>query len=198
MAQIAIANILKKIKKNSLDDSLIQKLDNINKTIDDIETKKNKLLELVVNNFLTNEEFGKKNNDLNKSLEILNSEKLNIQSNITKSETFESQIKVLYDALDSELDVDKNFVPLMDILIDKVFVSKIDNDRTKVNLDIIFKFGRRAIMLYDTKIPMINNIIKLPIDTIKFVLDELNKFPPTDHNINSSFTSSKTDLNISR
>lgn len=186
---VIIESLLKKIKKNSTDDSLIQKLDNINKSIEELENKKNKLLELVVNNFLTNEEFGKKNNDLNRSLEILNSEKLNIQSSISKGDTFESQIKVLYEALNSELDVDTNFAPLMDILIDKVFVSKIDNDRTKINLDIIFKFGRRAIMLYDTKMPIINQLIKLPVDTIKFVLDELNKFPPTDHNINSSFTS---------
>lgn len=85
----------------------------------------------------------------------------------------------------------------MDLLIDKVYVSKINNNRNQLKLDILLKTGIHRPFHYDNKQSIQSQLINLKNDYIKFALDKLKNIPLNDHYLYSSFTSRKTNIDIS-
>ncbi len=189
-------SLMSRIKTYNKDADLSQKISILNKKIMTLESKKEKLLELVMENHLSNEEFANQNEVLNTRLNNIKVQMKDIEIKLSKDDSYSDQIELLFNSLKTEIDVDTNFTGLMDLLIDKVYVSKENSDRRIVNLDIIFKIGKKGTLLYDTKQPVLNQFLKLPEDAIKFVFDELTIFPATDYNLDCCFTSTKTNLNI--
>ena len=95
------------------------------------------------------------------------------------------------------IDIDYNFTSFMDLLIDKVYVSKINNNRNQLKLDILLKTGIHRPFHYDNKQSIQSQLINLKNDYIKFALDKLKNIPLNDHYLYSSFTSRKTNIDIS-
>ena len=54
------------------------------------------------------------------------------------------KINKIKEVLDKKIDIDNSFNDLFDLLIKKVYVSKINNDRKHIELNIIFNFDNSS------------------------------------------------------
>lgn len=149
------------ISINTKSENEIQKFENV---ITELQKKKEKLLDLVVNSYIENSEFKDRNEKLNNEIisfenkirealrrkeedkkykneleKISNeiSKELNLDDNISEVNA-RSNSKLVTDSRSKENDVIDELIKL---LIEKVIVSKIDGNRKKVLLKIYFKFG---------------------------------------------------------
>lgn len=190
-------SLMNRVKEHYIYSNLTQKVSSLNKKLTELEIKKEKLLELVTNNFITNQEFSKKNEKVNIEMNNIKAELKDIEIKNNHKDNFEEKLEILYKQLDKELDIDYNFTSFMDLLIDKVYVSKINNNRNQLKLDILLKTGIHRPFHYDNKQSIQSQLINLKNDYIKFALDKLKNIPLNDHYLYSSFTSRKTNIDIS-
>lgn len=188
--------LINRVKYHHIDINLTQKISSLNKKLTELETKKEKLLELVTSSYISNQEFSKKNEEVNTEISNIKIELKDIELKKNHKDYFEEKLESLYKELDKELDIDNNFTSFMDLLIDKVYVSKIDNNRNQIKLDILFKTGINKSLNYDNKQPTLNQLIDPKNDFIKFALDELKNIPLNDRYLNTCFTSRKANFNI--
>lgn len=181
-------DLINRVKEHHIDINLTQKISSLNKKLTELETKKEKLLELVTSSYISNQEFSKKNEEVNTEINNINMELKDIEIKKNNKDNFENELDSLYQQLDKELDINKNFTDFMDLLIDKVYVSKINNNRNQIKLDILFKTGINHTLNYDNKQP-ISNQFNNQKNVIRFALDELKNIPFNDHDLNTRFTS---------
>ena len=135
------------IKKQMLEDYtiIIKKIkgqydvESIQNKIAKTEEKKEKLLELNLEKMISNEEFENKNSALNKEL-------LKIKNNLLPKKEDANIIELQKDkirkGLTAEFDKKENFLHLIELLIDKVEVSKINGNRKNLNLEIGYKLNK--------------------------------------------------------
>ncbi len=139
-----IANLLKRYSNDDYKLKLNSENINLEKKIKSIENKKEKLLELNLNEYITNEEFKERN-------EVLNNEIGNIKEKIDLLNQKQKELnniniyiqnlrKCISNAL--SLDNKENIDLYIKLLIDKIVVSKINEDRKKINLEIYFNFNK--------------------------------------------------------
>lgn len=188
--------LISRVKEYHIDINLTQKISSLNKKLTELENKKEKLFELVTNSYISNQEFSKKNEEVNIEINNINDELKNIEIEKNYKDHFEEELEKFYEQLDKELDIDNNFTSFMDLLIDKIYISKTNNNRNQIKLDILFKTGINKPLNYDNKQPMQNQLIKQKNDFIKFALDELKNIPLNDYYLNTCLTSRKTNFNI--
>ena len=121
----------------------------IYKQIDDINLKKNKLLDFLINEVVSKEEYKRRNNELEQDIENLNNKIIKLKSD----ELYEKQLREKYEEIDdkinNEIDSEESFKKLVQLLIERVVVSKIDGDRRKVKLDIYANVVGKKITVYD-------------------------------------------------
>lgn len=132
------------LNKNNNDDHI----DLIKKQISAINKKKDKLLELCVQDILSNSEFKIKNEELNKELSSLKEQlykfeqnKKNMSQSKEILKEIRSTIKKIY--TDHQLKFTKNEV---DLLIDKIVVDVVDN---RIIFDIYLSFSQKLLIEYD-------------------------------------------------
>lgn len=177
---VILNSLLNRLSRYSEDIDLNQKICSLNCLKENAGSKKEKLLELAIGNFISSEEFKEKNDKLNNELDIINKQISEINVKLNNDGGLKKQLDVLYNFLNEEFDDEKNFVFLMDILIGKILISKVDNNRNIIKLNIIFKLGTECNMIYNNKILSLKQLFKLPKDTFKFIFDELKKVPLSD------------------
>ena len=141
--------LINRIKKYNIDEELTQKKSNIAKNRINLETQKEKLFELVSSNCITNEEFKEKNEALNQKLYHLNIELQGLESKLPVER---EKNKQLISQLDKELDFKYHLSSYIDLLVDHVYVSKINNNRHLVRLEIMLKTGVNILVDYDQSI----------------------------------------------
>ena len=137
-----LSDLFNKYKKYNFAKDFEGDINKIENKIDTIQTKKDKLLELVIKEFIKNEEFQKRNDELNKEIESNNSkisELLEEKDNVIEVEESLKQIKK---AIEAELSIEENITELIELLVDKIYLSKIDNNRKHLKLEIYFKIGK--------------------------------------------------------
>lgn len=126
-------------------------INNVNKekNLDDIVNKighkektKDKLLELSVSGDISNNEFKEKNDKLNEEIFLLQQELIEKQNINSSIKYYENQVQKIKTALEPKLDVKNNFIYLLDLLVDKAYVSKINNDRKHLKMQVIYKLDR--------------------------------------------------------
>lgn len=166
-------DLISRVKEHHIDINLTQKISSRNKKLTELETKKEKLFELVTSSYISNQEFSKKNEELNTEINNIRTELKNIELKRNHKDNFEEKLEFLYKELDKGLDIDNNFTSFMDLLIDKVYVSKISNNRNLVKLDILLKTGMTKSLNYDNKQPMQNQLIELKNDRISFFMKDI-------------------------
>ena len=115
---------------------------NLEKKMQNVNNKKEKLLNLNLNSYIDDEEFKERNDKLNIELNNL---KEKVKENEQKKEemkNFDKYIENLKKVIVDELDLSKreNLDLYLELLVDKIIVTKIDNNRKNVKLQIYFKF----------------------------------------------------------
>lgn len=162
--------LINRIKKYNIDEELTQKKSNIAKNRINLETQKEKLFELVSSNCITNEEFKEKNEALNQKLYHLNIELQGLESKLPVER---EKNKQLISQLDKELDFKYHLSSYIDLLVDHVYVSKINNNRHLVRLEIMLKTGVNILVDYDQSIMKYKEKWEFSSggDFIKFLMD---------------------------
>lgn len=166
MKQI-LNDYLKFIKENNNEDRLnaikvrILKLNNI----------KEKLLELSIDGSISNEEFRIRNETYNSELVSLEKEYLTLTKDNSDIDYYNNQIKLLESSINAKLNLDNSFRELFNIIVKKVYISKINNDRRNIKLEIIFNYDPNSLTIY-------KNNCKSNKSSIKY--DGAVKLPPTD------------------
>lgn len=165
--------LLDRVKLHNIDINLTQKIASLNKKITELEAKKEKLLELVTNNYIANQEFSKKNEAINIEINNIKKELKDIESDKKYNGNTEKKLENIKEELEKQLSINNNFVSFMDLLIDKIYVSKINNNRNLIKLDILLKTGITKSLNYDNKQPMQNQLIELKNEGVSFFMKDI-------------------------
>lgn len=109
--------------------------------ITQITKQKDKLLDLSLKGMIDDFEFKKRNDKLNIEIQNYNIQLQNLKSTNLKKEKFHQQLNTIEACLSTKLDIKKNLPYLVNLLIDKVIVEKVNNDRKYIKLTIYFNFN---------------------------------------------------------
>lgn len=127
----------------------------INKQISQIEKQKDKLLDLSLKNIITDSEFQKRNEKFNHDILILQTQLESLKSKNIEYEKLNEKLNELKKALSNKLDIKTSLPYLTKLLIEKVEVEKINNDRKHIKLIIYFNFNMdivdKELDLYEKK-----------------------------------------------
>ena len=89
---------------------------------------------------ISDDEFIEKNNKIKNEISKLNKELIQIESNKESVSYYEKIISQIRESLTPKLDIKNNVGKYFNLFIDKVFVSKINNDRKHLKLQMVFNF----------------------------------------------------------
>lgn len=128
----------KNIVKNYTNDIDIE---DINRKIEQLEKQKDKLLDLSLKGIIDDFEFKKRNDKFNQELFSLQKQIDNSQNQNLEEERLRNKLKEIETCLTTKLDIKQNLPYLVNLLVDKVIVEKINNDRKHVRLYIYFDFN---------------------------------------------------------
>lgn len=124
-------------------------IEKVYKQIEDINFKKNRLLDFLINETISKEEYKRRNNEL--ELEITNLKNKIIK--LKSDELYEKQLKDKYKEIDEqinkEIESKESFSKLVQLLIERVVIHKIDGDRYKVKLDIYANIVGKKLTVYN-------------------------------------------------
>ena len=136
-----IEDLLNKYKKFNETKDFKLEISKIEDNIKEVQSKKDKLLELTIKNLLSDEEFYKRNEELNKEIVEYNKKIYNLKEEKESITTIENSMKQIKKTLEKEINIDENIEDLIKLLVDKIYVSKVDNNRKHIKLEIYFKIG---------------------------------------------------------
>lgn len=137
--------------------------EDINRKIDQIEKQKDKLLDLSLKGIIDDFEFKKRNDKFNQELFALQKQIDNSQNQNLEEDRLRTKLKEIENCLTTKLDIKENLPFLVNLLVDKVIVEKVNNDRKHVRLYIYFDFNAPDI---DIDLDM-NDKIELKDRTLK-------------------------------
>ena len=115
--------------------------EDIKRKIDQIEKQKDKLLDLSLKGIIDDFEFKKRNDKFNQELFILQKQIDNSQNQNLEEERLRNKLKEIESCLTTKLDIKENLPFLVNLLVDKVIVEKVNNDRKHIRLYIYFDFN---------------------------------------------------------
>lgn len=136
-----IEDLLNKYKKYNFTKDFEVEISNIENNINVIQTKKDKLLELTIKNLLSDDEFYKRNEELNQEIQREQEKIKNLKKEKENLSSIEDNMKQIKGALEKEIKIDENIEDLIKLLVDKIYVSKVNGDRKHIKLEIYFKIG---------------------------------------------------------
>lgn len=110
--------------------------------INEQEKYKERLLDMSLRKMIGDEEFIEKNSKILASISELKKELIKQETNKESSSYYENIANQIEKEIKPELNIKENIGKYFDLFIDKVFVSKIDNDRKHLKLQMIFNFKR--------------------------------------------------------
>ena len=138
-----IKNILIELYQNSVtNDAINVEINSLIKQKEKIKLKKDKILNLNFEERLTNEEFGKLNNDYNNCIKKIN-DKLNFLYNEKNKNITSLEKNRIIKEIDELLNSNYTTSKLIELFLDKIIVSYIEDN--KIKLDIYLKADRNII-----------------------------------------------------
>ena len=171
--------LLKLYRLKGSDISVYDQLKIKNSQKEKIKLSKNKILELNILGYLSNKEFSEKNEDYNAKIS-------KIDEDIAKLSEFKSSV---YDFLDKDNEIEKILKQkistslirnrLIELILNKIVVSKGSEDKNRIELKIFFNFSERYV-----KNEIGNNLV--------VSLDEENCFFNSDYEFKRGFDKTKT------
>lgn len=119
------------------------------KQIDDINLKKNKLLDFLISETVSKEEYKRRNSELEIEIENLNNKIIKLKSDEQYEKQLRDKYKEIDEQINNEVGSDESFAKLVQLLIERVVVKKIDGDRHKVKLDIYANVVGKKLTVYN-------------------------------------------------
>ncbi len=141
-----IEDLLNKYKKFNQVRDIKNDIEGLENRIKEAENKKDKLLELTIKNLVTDEEFYKRNEELNKEIQKYNEQIKGLKEEKENVTSLEESMKQIKNALEKEINIDETIEDLIKLLVDKIYVSKVDNNRKHIKLEIYFKIGEPMVL----------------------------------------------------
>ena len=141
-----IEDLLNKYKKYNFARDFDIEISKLEDNIKIVHAKKDKLLELAIKNLLSDEEFYKRNEGLNKEIANYNKKIKKLKEEKENVSSIEENMKQIKKTLEKEIKIEENIEDLIKLLVDKIYVSKINNDRKHIKLEIYFKIGEPIIL----------------------------------------------------
>lgn len=138
-----VSNILLELyetnKKNvGIDNNMAE----LKKQRDKILVKKDKILELNIEGCITNSEFNTRNNECNKELSVIDENMALLEQSKQNYEDIQKKNKKLEKIIKQKIKDTTTKNQLIDLLLDKIVVSKINNDKENMKLKIFFNFSK--------------------------------------------------------
>lgn len=122
----------------------------IDKQIKEQTELKDRLLDMSLRRIISEEEFVLKNNKIISEISELKQKKHILEAEVEDVSVVEQKIKKIEKEIKPKLDVENNLNEYFNNFIDKVFVSKINNDRFHLKLDVVFNFNNPNVVIdYD-------------------------------------------------
>lgn len=115
----------------------------VNNKIDEIKRKKDKLLELNINGNISNLEFQERNDEFNEEIANLKKKITALEKEKDLMSISTSNLKNVESAIKKQLDFKTNIQSFVETFVDEIIVSKIDNDRQNIKLDIFLNLIKK-------------------------------------------------------
>ena len=109
--------------------------------IDQITKQKDKLLDLSLKGMIDDFEFKKRNDKFNIDLQNLQNQLQNLKSDSLEAKNLSQKLNMIETCLNSKLDIKENLPYLVNLLIDRVIIEKVNDDRKNIRLAIYFDFN---------------------------------------------------------
>jgi len=132
-----IINGYKKIIKESNSNINVE---SIEQQIKEQETFRERLLDMSLKRMISDDEFLEKNNKILSEIKELRSQKRKLDNCKEDDAYYQNIIDEIEKELEPKMDLENNLGQYFNLFVDKVFISKINNDRKHIKLDIIFNF----------------------------------------------------------
>lgn len=115
----------------------------------DINIKKNKLLDFLISETISAEEYKRRNAELEREIEDIDKKILTLKSEKVFEKQIENRFKEINQTISEEIKSKETFSKLVQLLIERVDVHKIDGDRRKLQLDIYANVLGKKFTVYD-------------------------------------------------
>lgn len=138
---IDIVNTLISYYKNlEIDTGIDEEISSIENKINNLYTKKDKILELTIQGGLSNDEFYERNNLFNNKINILINELNQLKLDKDKLKTTTDKTKELEDILKSKVNSKSTTNKIISSLLNHIVVSKINNNKNNMQLNIFLSY----------------------------------------------------------
>ena len=138
-----VSNILLDLYENNKKNiGIDNKMSELKKQRDRILVKKDKLLELNIDGDITNSEFNSRNNECNKELSTIDENMALLERSKQNYDDIQKKNKKLEKIIKQKIKDTTTKKGLIDLLLDKIVVSKINNDKENMELKIFFNFSK--------------------------------------------------------
>ena len=138
---IDIVNTLISYYKNlEIDTGIDEEISCIENKINNLYTKKDKILELTIQGGLSNDEFYERNNLFNDKINILINELNQLKLDKDKLKTTTDKTKELEDILKSKVNSKSTTNKIISSLLNHIVVSKINNNKNNMQLNIFLSY----------------------------------------------------------
>ena len=166
-----VSNILLELYKNNKKDiNIDNNMTKLRKKKDKILVKKDKLLELNIEGSITNNEFNTRNNECNKELSIIDKNMALLERSLLEFEDIQKKNKKLENIIKQKIKDTTIKKGLIDLLLQRIVVSKINNDKENMELKIFFNFRENFFEkeVQQTVIPSMENFRNFMRKTFEF------------------------------
>jgi hypothetical protein len=137
--------VLKEYKDIIINSKNTLNIEEIAKKLGQLDKQKDKLLDLSIKGMISDSEFQKRNDRFNFEIAELNEKKESFKNESKEYERFEKGLNELKKSLSSKLDIKEELPFLMRILVDRVEIEKINDDRKHVRMVVYFNFNTQII-----------------------------------------------------
>lgn len=115
----------------------------VNNKIEEIKRKKDKILELNISGNLSNVEFQERNDEYNEEIANLKKKITTLEKEKDLMSISTENLKRVENSIKKQLDFKANIQSFVETFIDEIIVSKIDNNRYNIKLDIFLNLVKK-------------------------------------------------------
>lgn len=137
-----INTLMNYYKHLEIDTGIEKKIQSLEKEMNNLYGKKEKILELNIGGSLSNEEFYERNNLFNDKISKLKKELENLKCAKEKLKDTTDKTKELENILESKINSESTIAKIICLLLDHIVVSKINNDKNNMELNIFLSYKR--------------------------------------------------------
>lgn len=139
-------DLLERYNNLSENNCIVKELKAKEKGLEQLKKKKEKIWELLIDEYIENKEFAERNKEVNNEIRRYELEISNIKNSTNKTKNKVDLKKYILD----ELKFENNIEEYIKILIEKIVVNKVNDNRKKVTLHFFLKLGNEEILEYNT------------------------------------------------